>query len=726
MGIPKSQNRDEFLADFNTSLSNMVDDHGSDDEVVKYLQEPAPNIIEWVTGVKYWNVPSTYGYWRQYQILRDAFMVRCPLCNSNKPEDIDCWDKTRMQLESEVLLVWDKAEHDFVCPKCRTTQRELIEDEFISPYNELIVLAGMRSGKSYLGAHIGGYFEHMLITWGMQGRGSLQRMLMQEKSEWFEVTFSASTAEQAQNTIYAKYRGMRKNSPWLQKYMAWVTKKEKAQGRGVKDGWAYKLNDRSVDDGWLQVRFNRVASDSSGVAGRTRIFASIDEWARLINSDGTRSAIELYAVLNNSLKTVRASVMLNKLPAFLGMMANVTSPIAQDDPAMMQYNKTMAGDLPMCYAWKGPTWEFNPFVPRSVFDGDYARDPIIAERDFGANPPLAATPFIDDPQRFWRCIDWAASPMVDYSFDLITDPTGKKYVGATADKCLVDAVNNYYVFADAGKSWDAFSIVIGRPVWVRAEDSVTHDEVVPSEARVIPLGGSEVIMPGSSPDVMQAPAHEGRFIDHQQSSHQLGGAYGDMLVTEIVSAMRIVPTQDREIWFDSLVKILKFLKSKIRIVEFGCDTWNSTQAVQSIRDMGIPAKEITLRIDDFMAFKNLSYNGRVRLLPPMPDDHVELKPNGILTMGVPQVQLQGPSVALVELLKLNRSEDLKHVFNAKKGLVRGQDSDDLARSVIGVNHLIQTSVVDARAKDAKQQQTLQRLKSMENEFSGGVFVPRNK
>jgi len=366
---------------------------------VEYLRTPAPNICEWVNNVDYWNVSSTISdHKRQYQILRDAFATRCPICNSMKPEDVDCWGKSRMYLESEVLLTWKEDEQDFVCPKCRHTQRQLVSDGMFVPYNEMIILAGMRSGKSYLGAHIGGYFEHFLSTRSMHGQGYLQRWLKQEKAEWFEVTFAASTATQAAQTIYAKYREMRKNSPWMRRYMDWVEKYEQAQHGG--DQWTYRINDDAILDGWAKVRYNRIASDSAGVAGKTRIGASIDEWARLSDTEGTRSAKELYRVLNQSLKTIRAAVELNQLPYFLGMMINVTSPIAQDDPAMETYNKAVEGALPRTYGWKGATWEFNPQMPRHVFDEEYVRDPVAAERDFGANPPNAESPFVDDPKRF--------------------------------------------------------------------------------------------------------------------------------------------------------------------------------------------------------------------------------------------------------------------------------------------------------------------------------------
>ena len=308
-------------------LDNIVygDPLTSNDEI-KYLSTPAPNIIQWIAGIQFWNVPTIYEFYRQYQILRDLFNIRCKVCNSQDPDAIDTWKKPRSYLESEVLLEWDAEYSDFVCPKCGNALRGFIEDGLVVPYDELICIAGMRSGKSYLGAMICGYIEHMLRAESMKGRGAIQRMLHVEKSEWLEITFAASTATQAKDTIYAKYREMRNGSPWMDQHVRYVKKLEALQTSRV-NRWEYKVLEDSVNDGYLQLRCNRVSSNSSGIAGKTRIIAAIDELGRLASSESKTSAQELYRVLNQSLKTVRGAVNHNPIPYYYGLMLNVTSPM---------------------------------------------------------------------------------------------------------------------------------------------------------------------------------------------------------------------------------------------------------------------------------------------------------------------------------------------------------------------------------------------------------------
>jgi len=719
---------------------------------VEYLRRPAPNICEWVTGLDYWNVPTTFDHTRQYQIMRDLFGVRCPICNSMKPEAVDCWGKSRMYLESEVLLCWVESETDFVCPRCGSTQRELLHDGILQAYNETIILAGMRSGKSYLGAHIGGYFENFISSRAMFGQGHLQRMLRQEKSEWFEVTFSASTATQAQQTIYAKYREMRKNSPWIQRYSSWVQAFESQQPSEV-DRWMYNTNADAILDGWARVRYNRIASDSAGVAGKTRIMASIDEWARLADTEGSRSAKELYRVLNQSLATVRAAVMQNELPSFLGMMLNVTSPISQDDPAMEHYNKAAEGILPRTYYWKGATWDFNPQMPRHVFDDDYVKDAMGAERDFGANPPNAESPYVDDPKRFWKSIDFDRDPIARFRPSFFEDTTGKKYIGMEVEECKLNHVNPYYLFGDAGLNWDSFGLVCAHSEWLNVDD-FESDETGPDGEPLIraraPVGrgrmepvdeygvvfsedlgtflGANMPVGADGDMIMEAQKNRRRMANYFTASNKAGARpfdhMNEMLCTVIDFSVRIVPTRERDIWFNSVVNIIAEVQKKVRIAGVAFDHWNAESTIQQLRTMGIITTKVQLGPVHFMNFLRMTYNGRVKLLPPHAEDTVGITDTGALVIATPQEQMQGQSVALVELLKLTRSPDLKKFFNPKKGTVRGRDSDDLARCYVGVHHLIQDSIVDSQANMKRKMNIRKRIAATDTTAIGTVATGR--
>lgn len=709
------------------------------DKERRYLSTMAPNIIEWTTGTDFWNVPSTFEYYRQYQLLRDVFNLRCRICNSADPEAVDCWGKSRTYLESENLLIWSETYQDFVCPKCGTTQKEFFADGLMRPFNETIVIAGMRSGKSYFGGHVGGYSEHFNSALAVRGKNYLQRYLKQEKSEWFEVTFAASTATQASQTIYAKYRGMRNNSPWINRYITWVKAQEKMQLGHGKDTWEYRANDDAILDGWAQVRYNRVASDSAGVAGKTRIMASLDEWARLKDTEGTQSAQELYRVLNQSLITVRSAAETSGLPPFMGLMINVTSPISQDDPAMLTYNQAADGNLKKTFGWKGPTWRFNPKITREFLQPEYDKDPVGAERDFGANPPNAATPYVDDPLRFWSCIEWDREPIAKFSENYMTDKTGKSYIGLDVDACKLDSQNTYYLFGDAGLTWDAFALVCAHSEWVERKDVIPEGSIekidnpkgpVPPHIRsgriepemdvLWPEDLGTYVVPNVGPN---GPMTDYRFANSGRilPADGVGQHYGMMQCTVIDFAVRIVPTVAREIWFASILDIITVLSKRIRIGSVYFDHWGSQSAIQQIRDSGIQADQMTLRAEHFMSFLKGAYNGQVKMLPPKEEDHISITKTGALVLGTAQETMAGETIALVELMRLSRSANLNKFINPNKGTVRGRDSDDVARCIVGVHSLIQDLHVDELANTKKRRAIRKRQTADEDIVSGSIF-----
>jgi hypothetical protein len=621
---------------------------------------------------------------------------------------------------------------------------EFIQDGILVSWSELILIVGMRGGKSFAGAHVGGYLEHMAAALGIEKPGTLQQMLGQEKSEWFEINFAASTEKQAEKTIYMKYRQMRRSSPWLNRYMNWVKEKEQQQ-IGVRDPWKYSVSQDEIKDGYLQLSINRVPSDSSGIAGATRLGAFLDEWARLIDAEGPRSASELYRVLNAGLRTVRTAVTLNKgIPFFFGMMAAITSTVADDDPAMQALEKAVNGVTKRTFPMHKATWEFNPFQPREAFDEEYERDPVAAERDFGANPPAAITPFITDIGRFWKAIDWNKKPIASFGITHPTDARGREYVGVNLEHCELDHVNKYTIFGDAGLSVDTFSLACGHPVWIPLEsiaegldgEPLDVESFVDTSGRIPPPNVGGVVWPeqlgtvlrpdrGGDRAIIQKLQYErARMLQHGVSTPITGPTYphtNEVLCTAVDFCVRIIPEPGRNVWFDSILDLVKGLSTQIKLQTACFDRWNSVSTIQSIRDMGIESYSVTLNMNDFLQFRNMTYNGRVFLLPPDEEDKVYLR-DGKLKIMKNQELMSPHGVAVVELLKLSRSKDLKKVYNVNKGKVRGRDSDDIARCIMGLHTVIQGSEVDKAGNIQRKREIRERLSSAENPMSGNIFV----
>jgi hypothetical protein len=217
-----------------------------------------------------------------------------------------------------------------------------------------------------------------------------------------------------------------------------------------------------------------------------------------------------------------------------------------------------------------------------------------------------------------------------------------------------------------------------------------------------------------------------RMLNYESSTPASGSPYehrGEVLCTEVDFCVRIIPQNNRNVWFDSIIDIIEKLRKKIRIATICFDRWNSVSTIQQIRSMGIQSYEVSLKVpDDFLKFRDMVYNGRVFMLPPDENDKLNVDDNGKLLIGSSQESMSGHGVALVELLKLSRSPDLKKIYNVNKGKVRGRDSDDIARCVIGLHHIIQNSVVDNTTNVKGKREIRKRLQANENPISGSVYT----
>lgn len=599
------------------------------DEERAALAEPAPNVIEWITGKEWCNVPTTYKFTRQYQIVRDFFQLRCPLCNPGGPifmqDQIDrghpgdCWKKGREWMESEALLVWSKEYDDDVCPKCGTTRTELREDDLVRAYNTLHCVVGMRSGKSVMAGLITTYVEHRLLTLSLCEHDGIQGYLGMPTAEQLEMTLLASTDAQSQDTIWAKYRNYREIAPWFQRYVPWVKSQEKLQHTplGMKR-WEYKESDKKFWNGHCKLLINSMNSNSDGLVGKTRVLSGADEIGRMKNTTSTQSASEIYRGLEASLRTVRTRAKDNVLLPWMGMMLSVTSPMEDQDKSMELLRIGQSQRVKGMIAFHYATWDFNPFEPRENFDDEFEKDPVAAQRNFGADPPKAAFPLIHDPERFERNGIGEQEPTATFVHIHHEDSTGQQYVGIKLEKCDLlhgltkggrQRVSPRVIAFDAGKNFDAFAGACAHAEWDEDDDGTRR------------------------------------------------------LITVYDWIIRVLtPSRKVEVYFESVLDLVKDLKKRQPIMRVEFDRWQSLQMIQNIRQIGIFAEQAPVTDADFHAFAADALIGRVQLLAPDPED-VEREP--------PEKSPAG--TVIYELEHLERDPKNDKVSNPRKGARRGWD-----------------------------------------------------
>jgi hypothetical protein len=634
------------------------------DDQLDYFCTPAPNAIEWAVSPEYADVPTIYHHRRQYQVIRDFFQLRCPLptCNNQSDEAKDCWGKEREYLESENLLVWSAKYEEDVCPHCNTTRSEFIQDGLLKIYNQMNVVAGMRSGKTATAGIIGTYIEHRVITIGHKTPGGLSQYFNNQlPKQPFEITFIASTDVQSADTIWARFTSLRQQSQWIQKYIRWIKAEELKQStpNGAKP-WTYVEQDKQIIHGFLHLKLNSLNSNSGGMAGRTRPAAFVDELARFDNTESKRSGDEAYRVLENSLRTIRTPSMKNKATPWLGTMISISSPISEDDKSMRLLRQ--ANEIKGMYSGHWATWEFNPDQPREAFDDDFAKDPIGAMRDFGAKPPTAISPLIEDPMRFRElAIQKDLAPTSRFKRIIHTDPTGREYVSALVESAQLLRNGERYICFDAGSSFDQFAGACAHGEWVHTPE-------------------------------------------------------GRQLITVYDWVYRLIPERQprRDVWFDFVVSAIEHLSKYYYIGRVEFDRWQSTYLIQQIRNRGILCEMKSTTADQFIKLISDVTYSKVRMLPPDPDDH-KLDPP----------YMSAPGLAFYELEHLERSPDLKKVYNPKKGQKRGWDSDDVATVVAHVNSMCQAAVVDIGNSNSVQSRLRREAAGSYGWESGGtLFRPR--
>lgn len=633
------------------------------DEQLTYFTTPAPNAIEWAVKPEYLGVDTVYHHRRQYQIIRDFFQLRCPLptCNDQTPAAKDCWDKTREELQKENLLVWNLALGEDYCPSCGTTRSEFVKDGLLTTYTSLHAVCGMRSGKTATAAIIGTYVEHRLITLGHSLPGGLSKYFEQLPNEPFEMTFIASTDVQSADTIWAKFTSLRSSSAWLKKYIKWLKQKENEQltANGSKP-WTYEERGQYIVNGFLNFKINSLNSNSSGIAGRTRMVAFIDELARFENTDSKRSADEAYRVLENSLRTIRSATVSRKAVNWLGTMVTISSPISDDDKSMRLLRQ--APSLKGMYYCHYATWDFNPDQPRNMFDDDFEKDPVGAMRDFGARPPTTASPLIADPARFRElAIQLDLKPTASFKKILHKDKTDREYVSASLENAQLLRNGDRYLTFDAGSSFDQFAGACAHAEWVQTPE-------------------------------------------------------GKQIVTVFDWVFRLIPESKprRDVWFDFVVQAVDQLSKYVHIARVEFDRWQSTYIIQQIRNRGIVCEMKGTTAEQYLKLLNDVNYGKVRMLPPLPED-ANVEPPLMSAAGLAFYELEHLERS-TDLKKIYNPR--------KQTGKRGWDSDDVAGCIAHTNWSVQSSVVDINNSNSSQSRLRREAASGHSWESGFLYRGR--
>jgi len=373
-------------------LINKIIDNDFDISALSLIDESdftvAPNFLEFCIGKEYLG----YKPWpRQAQIGLEFFADYCPECSDQKLVK-NMFDQPLAEILDRVQLL----KHG-VCPKCHKTRRDFVKKGLLHYYNDLAACAGQRSGKSVLtSAFIATYVLHRYL---MIKNPSAYFGLLPNST--LHMTFVALTYNQAYDTLWSPFTEAYDSSPWFQEYNKMLDYYANKYGVPIRL-YDYKKT-------FLYYEHKRLTAYPSGpdkrkLRGRTRIFAATDEigWFDSWRSSSESvkfNSDEIVAALERSLRTVRSEAAMrrkrgdyNSLDAYL---VNISSPSSSNDKIIRLIREANKAKNRIAYHYA--TWEMNPKISKEDLDDEFRKDPVGAQRDYGAVPTLGDSVWISNP-----------------------------------------------------------------------------------------------------------------------------------------------------------------------------------------------------------------------------------------------------------------------------------------------------------------------------------------
>lgn len=236
-------------------------------------------------------------------------------------------------------------------------------------YKELVVIAGMRSGKTFMGGLISGIELKKLLS-----VGNVEKHFGLAPHSPIFIFNVAVSATQASDTVFAQLEARLSSSPYFQS-LQW---------------------DRSVAEEYRigPIHVRRGHSNSAAQAGKTTKCVVFDEMSQYLDAKGNkRSGEQVYSILSKGTKTLGLD----------GKVVSISSPLSEDDQIIKLFH--IAEHVEDMIAFWLPTWEINPHLPFDSFKQDFLRNPELTWRDFGAKPSASLEAFYQEPDRIRSVLD---------------------------------------------------------------------------------------------------------------------------------------------------------------------------------------------------------------------------------------------------------------------------------------------------------------------------------
>lgn len=588
----------------------------------------AANFFEFCVDEQ-WGFKDIVPFGRQFWMGLKLFGEICPDCTKKKNgrrltkdlRDIPVKANVDWIREHLVLLRFG------ICPKCKKTKKQLVKEKSLNMYSELAVAAGQRAGKSIFTSFLATYITHRYLK--LQKPVELMTGVANA-----QLTFSFVSIDKggAMRNLWNPFGEALADSRWFEAYNAWL----KAEGARLGEE-LFKNMDTFIHYRHRKMYLHPTVPNQRALRGATRFGYVLDElgWFDANNPDKvTLSADGIYKALNNSLLTARNAASSHLKAGYYNIPSayalNVSSPSSTDDKIMQLVTRHRHSRTIL--ALHAPTWEINPKIPRNDPElmTAYADDPIAAERDYGANPPMNAAPFISDESIVEKAFGKVKNRVTyEFTHRKSSKENGKMYRAAEVKCYPTSTVHGSVLAIDAGYSDNSFAIAVGH----REDKQIVFDVLV----EIMPVKGQNVL-------------HHARIVNS--------------VVYELIKAFNV-----------------KYLIA---------DRWNSLFLLhKAMEDFpGLIAEQYSVKYDDFLLYRSYLEGGRITF-PMLETKSKQLYRDGIGEEGktYPTMFEYMPAAHLYH--QCLTVQDGKRTV--EKG---SKKTDDLFRAVVlGTTYLLEDEVI---------------------------------
>ncbi len=272
--------------------------------------------------------------------------------------------------------------------------------DFNVPKEHSFVANGVVNHNSFLCAQISTYVWH----WYTKIPGIPAKAYGLHNTRLY-MTFTGLSHKKVLKNLWVPFTNYIKDSPWFNDYHNFLADECKRLSIDIES--VLKFKEESLLYKHKNLEVLPQGPDVRKTRGDTAILSACDEVGWML---GSRDALKInpdgvYTAVTNALATIRTSFdRIKKLKGAYhfptGYSVMISSPSSARDKIMrLLYQSRKQKNM---YAYHLPTWEMNPYMSRESLEDYFEQDPVAAETNYGAMPPLAENPFVADVSEIYK------------------------------------------------------------------------------------------------------------------------------------------------------------------------------------------------------------------------------------------------------------------------------------------------------------------------------------